>query len=175
MKYLCVITSSIKLLLLRLVYRNRLEVRGVCLIGDRARLRIRGRQARIRLAHKVDIRENCLLDAADGCIELDQCVFLNRNVTVVSKERIHIGAHTAIGPNVVIYDHDHDYASEVGEHYRCAPVTIGRNVWIGANVSILRGVQIGDHAVIAAGSVVTENVLENTLLYQHRETRFKTI
>jgi acetyltransferase-like isoleucine patch superfamily enzyme len=39
-------------------------------------------------------------------------------------------------------------------------VRIGHDVWIGANVIVLPGVEIGDHAVIAAGSVVTKNVKE---------------
>ena len=39
-----------------------------------------------------------------------------------------------------------------------APVTIGRNVWIGANATILAGVTIGDDAVVAAASVVTKDV-----------------
>jgi len=42
-------------------------------------------------------------------------------------------------------------------------VTIGKNVWIGGNCTILPGVIIGDHAVIGAGSVVTKNVPANTV------------
>ncbi len=43
-------------------------------------------------------------------------------------------------------------------------VTIGENVWIGAKCLILKGVTIGNNAVIAAGSVVTRSVPENTLV-----------
>lgn len=43
-------------------------------------------------------------------------------------------------------------------------ITIGNNVWIGANAVILRGTKIGDYAVIAAGTVVTKDVPSNTVL-----------
>lgn len=45
-----------------------------------------------------------------------------------------------------------------------APIHIGRNVWIGANATVLPGVTIGDHAVIAAGAVVTKDVPANTVV-----------
>ncbi|HET7414595.1 MAG TPA: DapH/DapD/GlmU-related protein, partial [Arthrobacter sp.] len=45
-----------------------------------------------------------------------------------------------------------------------APVVVGRNVWIGSNVTILPGVAIGDDAVVAAASVVTKDVPENAVV-----------
>ncbi|WP_417510584.1 acyltransferase [Methylophaga sp.] len=45
-----------------------------------------------------------------------------------------------------------------------APVTIEKNVWIGANATILPGVTIGEDAVIAAGAVVTKDVLPGTIV-----------
>ena len=51
-------------------------------------------------------------------------------------------------------------------HYTyCIPVISGRNVWVGANVSILPGVTIGDNCVIGAGSVVTHSIPANTVAY----------
>ena len=50
-------------------------------------------------------------------------------------------------------------------HYTyCIPVISGRNVWVGANVSILPGVTIGDNSIIAAGSVVTKDVPANAIV-----------
>ena len=43
------------------------------------------------------------------------------------------------------------------------PIHIGENVWLGANVTVLGGVTIGDNAVIAAGAVVTKNIPPNTV------------
>ena len=48
--------------------------------------------------------------------------------------------------------------------YKKAPVVIGDNVWIGANVTILPGVTIGDYVVVAAGAVVTKDVPSGVLV-----------
>ena len=45
-----------------------------------------------------------------------------------------------------------------------APIHIGKNVWIGANATVLAGVNIGDGAVVAAGAVVTKDVEPNTIV-----------
>ena len=51
-------------------------------------------------------------------------------------------------------------------HYTyCIPVISGRNVWVGANVSILPGVTIGDNCVIGAGSVATHSIPANSVAY----------
>ena len=46
----------------------------------------------------------------------------------------------------------------------CKPVRIKRNVWIGANATILPGVTIGENAVVGAGSVVTKDVPDNAVV-----------
>ena len=46
----------------------------------------------------------------------------------------------------------------------CAPVVIGNRVWIGCNALVLKGVRIGDGAVVAAGTVVTRDVPANSLV-----------
>ena len=96
----------------------------------------------------------------DAVIELGKNVFINRNVIVACRKHIVIGADTVIGPNVVIYDHDHrfDAQGRVKESdpkpYKEGGVIIGNNVWIGAGAIILRGTTIGDNSIIAAGAIV---------------------
>ena len=85
---------------------------------------------------------------------------------IVCHDRVSIGDHTLIGMNCVIYDtdfHNLDYRERavIHEDYSTAatrPVAIGNNVFIGAHSTILKGVSIGDRAIIAAGSVVTNNI-----------------
>jgi acetyltransferase-like isoleucine patch superfamily enzyme len=45
-----------------------------------------------------------------------------------------------------------------------APIVINRNVWIGSNATILPGVTIGENAVVAAASVVTKDVPDNSIV-----------
>ena len=72
-----------------------------------------------------------------------------------------------VGPYVGIYTAQHPLNSEQRKEgwQTVQDITIGNNVWIGANVTILSGVTIGDNAVIGAGSVVTKDIPTNTLAY----------
>jgi maltose O-acetyltransferase len=73
--------------------------------------------------------------------------------------RVHIGAHTLIGPAVQIYTPLHPLDAQLRRHKEYGlPVDIGADVWIGGGALILPGVRIGDRAVIGAGSVVTRDV-----------------
>lgn len=75
---------------------------------------------------------------------------------------IEIGEETQIGPGSLITTTDHDYHDENLEPI-FKKVTIGRSVWIGANVTILLEVSIGDYAVIGAGVVVNKDIPPRTI------------
>ena len=87
-------------------------------------------------------------------------VYANFNLTLVDDGEIYIGDYTMIGPNVNIVTAGHPILPELREEvYQFnIPVRIGRNVWIGAGVTILPGVTVGDNTVIGAGSVVTKDI-----------------
>lgn len=70
-----------------------------------------------------------------------------------------------IGPNVNIYAATHplDVERRNKNLEKGVPVTIGNNVWIGGNTTILPGVTIGDNTTIGAGSVVTKNIPSNVV------------
>lgn len=119
-----------------------------------------------------------IISTKTGTIDIHDHVFLNRNCTVVSCDKIEIGEGTAIGYNVVILDHDHYFVKEGTQPWndiKTAPVIIGKDVWIGANVTILAGTTIGDNAVIAAGSVIKGNIPKSQLVIQKRTTEFRDI
>lgn len=59
--------------------------------------------------------------------------------------------------------------SESDQPTKTLPVRIGGNVWLGANVVVLKGVTIGDNAVVVANSVVSKEVPANTLFYEKHE------
>ena len=78
---------------------------------------------------------------------------------------IQIGSHCFIGPNCGMYTAIHPLLA--GERNKglekAMPITIGDNVWIGADVTILPGVTIGANSVIGAKSVVTKDIPENVV------------
>ena len=92
-------------------------------------------------------------------------VYANFNLTLVDDTHIYIGEGTMIGPNVTIDAATHPIHPGLRRkqaQYNL-PVTIGKNVWIGAGSIILPGVTIGDNTVIGAGSVVTKDIPANVV------------
>jgi acetyltransferase-like isoleucine patch superfamily enzyme len=105
---------------------------------------------------------------AKGSITVGDDVQLN-GVAISSRKRIEIGDGTLIAPNCIIVDSDFHAVwppenrghSDPSEQDR--EVVIGKNVWLGLNVTVLKGARIGDNSVIAAGSVVVDEIPANVI------------
>ena len=97
-------------------------------------------------------------------IRLGERVFLNAGCRFQDQGGLEIGDDCLIGHNTVIATLNHDLSPRRRGDLHPSPVVIGRNVWIGANVTILPGVTIGEDAVIAAASVVTKDVPARALV-----------
>lgn len=98
-------------------------------------------------------------------IEIGENFFANTNLVILDGGKVTIGDNVFIAPNVGIYTAGHPLDTgrrNAGLEY-AYPVSIGNNVWIGAQVCILPGVTIGDNTVIGAGSVVTKDIPDNVL------------
>ncbi len=96
-------------------------------------------------------------------IHIGKNVFINACCNFQDQGGIYIGDNTLIGHKVVLATLDHDLNPN-DRHLICAPIRIGKNVWIGAGAIITRGVTIGDGAIVAAGAVVTKDVEANTIV-----------
>ncbi|EEP6115463.1 acetyltransferase [Salmonella enterica] len=91
-------------------------------------------------------------------------VFINANCVFLDAGNISIGNNTAIGPGVVLTTVTHPISpNKRPKETICEPISIGSNVWIGANSTILPGVSIGNNSVIASNSMVNTNVPSDTL------------
>jgi acetyltransferase-like isoleucine patch superfamily enzyme len=103
-----------------------------------------------------------------GQIRVGSFVTLNSGVHLVSYESITIGDDTLVGEFTSIRDANHgmdDLDTPMrSQKHDAAAIRIGRNVWIGRGCCILKGVTIGDGAVVAANSVVTKDVPANTIV-----------
>nr|WP_321401525.1 sugar O-acetyltransferase [uncultured Desulfobacter sp.] len=96
-------------------------------------------------------------------ITIGKNVFINTGCTFQDRGGITLGDETQIGQNVVLCTLNHGIEAEKRHITYPSPIIIGKNVWIGANATILPGVTIGDNAIIAAGAVVTKDVPKNTI------------
>ncbi len=89
-------------------------------------------------------------------IVIGRAAYINRATMIDASERIEIGANCMIGPFCYITDHDH--AAGSADELISKPTRIGERVWLGAHVTVLKGVSIGDGSVVGAGSVVTKSL-----------------
>ena len=93
-------------------------------------------------------------------ITLGDGVFLNFGCVILDTAAVRIGAGTLVGPGVHFYAATHPVDPDVRRAglELGAPITVGKNVWIGGGTILLAGVSVGDDSVIGAGSVVTRDV-----------------
>ena len=124
-------------------------------------------KGKINLSSGVWIETMALCHCEGGIISIGQRTFINRFVTIVSREKITIGSDVLIGDNVSIYDHDHQINNlpvTYGQQgFVNSEITIANNVWIGCHCTILKGVSIGENSIVGAGSVVNKSVPANEL------------
>ena len=97
-------------------------------------------------------------------ITLGKRIFINSGCRFQDQGGVVIGDDCLIGHNTVMATLNHDLAPSRRADMHPAPIVLGRNVWVGSNVTVLPGVTIGDNAVVAAASVVTKDVPENTVV-----------
>ncbi len=122
-----------------------------------------GTRTEIINSANVRIGERCLLQdavyiraGAEGRVTIGDRAAINSFCRIFGHGTVTIGEDSQLGPGTLITTTDHDYRGDLRTTFR--PVVIGRGVWVGANVTVLPGVVIGDYAVIGAGSVVTSSI-----------------
>jgi maltose O-acetyltransferase len=99
-------------------------------------------------------------------ISLGSKVFFNFNCVILDVMQVVIGNNVFLGPSVQIYTATHpiDPQERNSGLEFAKPVTIGADVWIGGGAIICPGITIGNRCVIGAGSVVTKDVPEDTVV-----------
>lgn len=146
-------------------YKFRFEKCGKLLRVEKG-VRILKKNANIELGDKVLLHRHAKLSVygTDGSAKLK----IGNNVAIGDRTEIHAGREITIGDNSLIsWDcciMDRDYHKLMSETEVFKPVHIGNNVWIGSRALILKGITIGDGAVVAAGSVVTRDVAPRTIV-----------
>lgn len=114
----------------------------------------------VSIAKDVFFRFNCAVRVRRNAeLQIGNCVSFNDGCIITARKRIVIGNNVLFGPHVIIFDHDHDFKSnDFMNVFVEKDIVIEDNVWVGGNVSILKGTVIHEGATIAAGAVVTGEV-----------------
>lgn len=93
---------------------------------------------------------------------------IGENSYLITMDKITIGDNVMIGPELMILTGNHGYDDKnkllFEQKIITKPVSIGNDVWLGARVTILPGVTIGNRVIVAAGSVVVKDIPSNCIV-----------
>jgi len=98
-----------------------------------------------------------------GRLEIGDGVFINYGASLSAHRLVKIGDGCQLGSYACLMDNDYHSVEDREKPSESKPIVLGRDVWLGVRVIVLKGVTIGDHAVIGAGSVVTHDIPANSL------------
>lgn len=128
-----------------------------------------GREALIRellgsAGRGPQIMENFHCDCGKN-ITVGDNFFANYNVTIIDRAKVTVGNRVLMAPGVLVATVNHSMDPARRREYCVArPITIGDDVWLGGNCTVLPGVTIGNNVIVAAGAVVNQDVPDNTLV-----------
>jgi len=122
----------------------------------------------LRDGNALGIHQTCRLVATSGFIEIGSH-FRASGVCIYSSLSVVIGDHVTVGPGVTIIDDDMHPIDPDRRRLNLQgappqPIKIGNNVWLCKDVTILKGVEIGDRSIIGAGVVVSKSVPPDTIV-----------
>lgn len=158
--------AIIRIIILKIRYGSkfRFKFRGIksLYIGKGVRIQVNKGKV-LCLGNNVYIDDYCCFECLEGSIYIGDNTYFNTNNKIVSLKKISIGSNCLFGPNVGVFDHDHNYEIKdlpiTFQGYKTKEINIGDDIWIGCNCTITRGVKICDKVVIAANSVVTKDII----------------
>ena len=154
-------------LIRRRLFARRLRSDGIAFIGPRVTLQI-GRRGRIELGRWSWLGHGTKIRCHEGVVRIGAKTVLGQECTISAFQHVSIGRECVIADRVMLIDFDHGVV-EVDRPIRLQgiykrDVRVGNNVWIGYGACILRGVTVGDNAIIGTNSVVTKDVPDNAVV-----------
>lgn len=112
------------------------------------------------------IESYCCINNAMGDVTIGSYTRIGLHCTIIGP--VHIGSHVNLAQGITVTALNHNFQDTSlridQQGVSTKPTIIGDDVWIGANAVVLPGVTVGNHAVIAAGAVVTHDVPANTVV-----------
>ena len=152
---------------LKLRWRGRLVTDGLCFVCPGVQFEI-GRGARVVLGRWSWLGHGTKVRAHEGEVVIGAKSVLGQECTISAYQHVSIGRECIVADRVMLIDFDHGVV-EVERPIRLQgiykrDVRVGHNVWIGYGASVLRGVTVGDNAIVGTSSVVTRDVEANAVV-----------
>ncbi len=148
-------------------YRSRLQTDGLCFVCPNVKLEI-GRGATLRIGRWAWIGHGCKIRVHEGEVAIGAKTVMGQECTISAYQHVSIGRECIVADRVMLIDFDHG-VTEVERPIRLQgiykrDVRVGNNVWIGYGACVLRGITVGDNAVIGTNSVLTRDVPDNAVV-----------
>jgi acetyltransferase-like isoleucine patch superfamily enzyme len=145
----------------------RWQTGGLLFLGRGLQIQI-GKRGRLRFGRLVWIGDGTKIRCHEGEVIIGDKTVLGQECTISAYQHVRIGDQCVIADRAMFIDFDHGIVEvertirEQGIYKR--DVNVGSNVWIGYGACVLRGVQVGDNAVIGTNAVVTSDVPANAVV-----------
>jgi acetyltransferase-like isoleucine patch superfamily enzyme len=152
---------------LKLRFRGRLKTDGLCFVCPGVKFEI-GKQASVHLGRWSWIGHGSKIRAHEGEVHIGAKSVLGQECTISAFQHVSIGRECVIADRVMLIDFDHGVVEverpirEQGIYKR--DVRVGHNVWVGYGAAFLRGVTVGDNAVVGTYAVITRDVPANAVV-----------
>jgi acetyltransferase-like isoleucine patch superfamily enzyme len=158
---------ALRLARLKLRWGRRLQTDGLAFVGPGVKLEI-GKDAVVRLGRWSWIGHGSKIRAHEGEVQIGAKTVLGQECTISCFQHISLGRECIVADRVMLIDFDHGVAEverpirEQGIYKR--DVRLGHNVWVGYGACFLRGITVGDNAVVGTYAVVNRDVPANAVV-----------
>jgi acetyltransferase-like isoleucine patch superfamily enzyme len=145
----------------------RWRTNGLVFFGRDLELQV-GRKGRIEFGRFVWVGDGTKIRCHEGIVEIGDKTVFGQECTISAYQRVRIGEQCVIADRAMFIDFDHG-VTEVDRPIRVQGIykrdtVVGSNVWVGYGACVLRGVRVGDNAVIGTNAVVTRDVPANAVV-----------
>jgi acetyltransferase-like isoleucine patch superfamily enzyme len=158
---------ALRLARLKLRWGRRLQTDGLAFVGPGVKLEI-GKDAVVRLGRWSWIGHGSKIRAHEGEVQIGAKTVLGQECTISCFQHISLGRECIVADRVMLIDFDHGVVEverpirEQGIYKR--DVRLGHNVWVGYGACFLRGITVGDNAVVGTYAVVNRDVPANAVV-----------
>jgi acetyltransferase-like isoleucine patch superfamily enzyme len=156
-----------RFLWLKLRHGKRFQTDGICFVCPGVKFEI-GRNAVLRMGRWSWVGHGSKIRVHEGQVSIGAKTVMGQECTISAYQHVSIGRECIVADRVMLIDFDHGVV-EVERPIRLQgiykrDVKVGSNVWMGYGACVLRGVSIGDNAIVGTNAVVTRDVPENAVV-----------